>query len=127
MTAIYNFTATVSLGSHGQRELDFVARDYHDNDSVLWAEAQGREGRGAWRIGAGTKLHGDQIRLVGYVSLDAARKVGWRGEPTAEAHGRFWFAKRDGTIRNRSARLVGWADEAAPTARATAQNYYGSL
>jgi hypothetical protein len=79
------------------------------------------------RIGKGDKVHGTAATLMVFDTPEEAKKFGWSKPDYVDQNGRVYFFRRDLSMRNRSAHIIGFASSFAGTGVETKQKYYGSV
>jgi hypothetical protein len=109
-----------------EREVVFTNSDYAMQNGFYHYES---EKIFAVVIGRGKKVHADTLSLTHFESEERLRKCGWSKKDivAVDDNGGFFTIKYIVSIRNRDARVIGWADRYANTDFATKQNYYGSI
>jgi len=83
----------------------------------------------AAQCGNGVKMHAASMRMwIFDTELEAVSKFYYDRKNIVELHdGRFGYLSRNAMVRNREARIVGWAEDFIGTDLETKQNYYGAL
>ena len=81
----------------------------------------------ACQIGGGAKRHRGDCHAFTFDSVEDAKRAGYRSQDLFLVDNTITAIQGRANVRNRAARIVGWADQVAGTAQATEQKYYGSL
>lgn len=111
------FPIQITIG-HETRNANFILNEGFTRGEI--------DVRVAAVIGNGAKVHGHNIIALIHENMDAAMKYKGHERFTLE-DGRVISWMLHCAIRNRQARIIGFADQYIDTAAATQQNYYGSL
>ena len=81
----------------------------------------------ACQIGAGAKRHRGNCLAWSFETLEDAKRKGYSSDRLFLVDNVITGIQGLASVRNRAARITGWADEVAGTAQATQQKYYGGF
>jgi hypothetical protein len=125
MSRLEKVTIKITLNKV-ERDVVFTdgAFDYN-NDNVQFRS----ESIFAVQVGRGVKVHAASLSLACFDSVEQMRKCGYSEKHIVYTNekNQVFVVNYNVGVRNRTARVVGWADLFAGTNEATKQNYYGSI